>query len=88
MCLGVPGKIIEIYTVAELRMGKVDFGGVIREICLETVPEAIIGDYTIVHAGLAISLLNEQQAQLTIDALQELGLLDDSEHPIASGESE
>jgi hydrogenase expression/formation protein HypC len=52
MCLGVPGKIIEIYRSNELLMCKVDFGGVVREVCLETLPEAKVGDYTIVHAGL------------------------------------
>lgn len=72
MCLGIPGKIIEIYPTSAMRMAKVDFGGVIREVCIETLPEAKIGDYTIVHAGFALNLLSEEEAQLTLDTLREL----------------
>ena len=72
MCLGVPGKIIEIHTTGAMRMAKVDFGGVVREVCIETLPEANIGDYTIVHAGFALNLLSEEEAQLTLEALREV----------------
>lgn len=72
MCLGVPGKILEIYSVEELRMGKVAFGGVQRETCLEYVPDAQVGDYVIVHVGFAINLLSEQDAQETLDMLGEM----------------
>jgi hydrogenase expression/formation protein HypC len=72
MCLGVPGKISEIYTIAAMRMARVDFGGVFREVCLEALPEAKIGDYTIVHAGFALNLLSEEEAQSTLDLLNEL----------------
>jgi hydrogenase expression/formation protein HypC len=72
MCLGVPGKILEIYTAEGLRMGKVDFGGVKREACLEYVPEAEVGDYVIVHVGFAISMLSEREAQETLDMLQDI----------------
>jgi len=85
MCLGVPGKIIEIYDSNSMKMGKVDFGGVTREACLDFVPEAEIGDYTVIHVGFAISILSEEEAQKTlemlseIDALgEELGLYDES----------
>ncbi len=77
MCLGVPGKIIEIHAGAGLRMCKVDFGGVVREACIETLPEAKVGDYTIVHAGFALSLLSEEEANLTLDALREIAELND-----------
>jgi len=73
MCLAVPGKIIEIYDTAGMRMGKVDFGGVFREACLETVPEANIGAYVIVHAGFALSVLSESEAMETLEAFRELG---------------
>lgn len=73
MCLAVPGKITEIYTLNTLRMAKIDFGGVIREVCLEALPEAKIGDYTIVHAGFALNLLSEEDARETLDALREIG---------------
>jgi hydrogenase expression/formation protein HypC len=72
MCLAVPGKIIEIYNTGPLRMGKIDFGGVTRDICLEYVPEAEIGHYTIVHVGFAISLLSEEEARASLETLQEL----------------
>jgi hydrogenase expression/formation protein HypC len=72
MCLGVPGKIIELYTAGSLRMAKVDFGGVTREACVETLPEVKVGDFTIVHAGFALNLLSEEEAQLTLDALREV----------------
>ena len=72
MCLGVPGKIIEIDDSADLRMAKVDFGGIVREACLEYVPEAKIGDYTVIHVGFAISLLSEEEAQESLAMLREI----------------
>lgn len=73
MCLAVPGKIIEITPTPGSLMGKVDFGGVTREVCLEAIPEAQLGNYVIVHAGFALNILSEQEAQDTLDALRELG---------------
>ena len=72
MCLGIPGKIIEIYNAGGLKMGRIDFGGVFREACLEYVPEAQPGDYTIIHAGFAISLLDEDQAKADLELLIEI----------------
>jgi len=77
MCLGIPGRIVEIYKQDGLMMGKVDFGGVVREACLAYVPEAQVGDYTIVHVGFALNLINEEEAQKTLDLLNEIGLLGD-----------
>jgi hydrogenase expression/formation protein HypC len=71
MCLGIPGKIIDIYENSGLKMGKLDFGGVQREVCLAYVPEAKVGDYAIIHVGFAISVLNEEEAQATFDALSD-----------------
>ncbi len=76
MCLGVPGKIIETYEAGGLRMGKVDFGGVTREACLAYVPEAQIGDYTVIHVGFAISRLSEEEAQATLETLREMAALE------------
>lgn len=73
MCLGVPGKIVEIYTAGGIRMGKVDFGGVTREACLEALPEAKVGEYTIIHAGFGLTVLSEEDALETLQALQEIG---------------
>jgi len=75
MCLGVPARIVETQAGGLLRMGKVDFGGVSREVCLAYVPEAGVGDYVIVHAGFAISRLDEVEAQETLDLLLESGIL-------------
>ncbi len=75
MCLGIPGKIIEIYEKDRMKMGKVDFGGVVREACLDFVPEAKIGDYTIIHVGFAISLISEEEALGTLEMLREIDQL-------------
>ncbi len=72
MCLGVPGKIIEVYRTEGLRMAKVDFSGVQREACLEHVPDADVGDYVVVHVGFAISRLSEEEAQESIDLLRQI----------------
>lgn len=67
MCLALPGKILAVEGEPNLRMGKVDFSGVKKSVCLAYTPEAKVGDYVIVHVGFAISVLNEQQAQATLD---------------------
>lgn len=72
MCLGVPGKIVEIYEAGGLPMGKIDFGGVTREACLAYVPDAQVGEYTVIHVGFAISQLSEEEAQKTLDVLREI----------------
>jgi hydrogenase expression/formation protein HypC len=77
MCLGIPGKIIDIYEANDLPMGKVDFGGVTREVCLAYVPEAQIGNYTIVHVGFALNVLDEVEALETLQLLREIGALDE-----------
>jgi hydrogenase expression/formation protein HypC len=72
MCLAVPGKIIEIYENAGLKMGKIDFNGVTREACLAYVPEAKVGDYTIIHVGFALNLLDEAEALETLRLFEEI----------------
>ena len=72
MCLGVPGRITEIKRRDGLRLARVDFGGVSREVCLDYVPEAATGDYCIVHVGFAISLLSEAEAQETRSLLEQI----------------
>ena len=73
MCLGVPGKIVSVAGGdALLRAGRVSFGGVVREVSLAFVPEAGLGDYVIVHAGFAISKLDEREAERVFAYLQEL----------------
>ena len=72
MCLGVPGKIIELYDADGRRMGKIDFGGVTREACLDFVPDVAVGSYVVVHVGFAISELSEEEAQETLQTLREI----------------
>ena len=78
MCLGVPGKIIDIYESGGLKMGKVDFGGVTKEVCLAYVPEAKVGDYNVIHVGFALNLLNEEEAMETLDLLRQIGAMDEA----------
>jgi hydrogenase expression/formation protein HypC len=77
MCLGIPGKVLEIYNTNGMKMGKVDFGGVVKEACLEYLPEIEIGDYTIVHVGFGISQLDEEEAHRTMEMLREMEMLAD-----------
>lgn len=79
MCLGIPGKIVELYENMGLHMCKIDFGGVIREACIETLPEAQVGQYTIIHAGFALNLLSEEEANETLALLREMAELVDEE---------
>ncbi len=79
MCLAIPGRIVETWETTGLRMGKVDYGGVIKEACLAYVPEAKVGDYTVVHVGFALSVLDEDEAQQTLALLRQAGVLDDGE---------
>jgi hydrogenase expression/formation protein HypC len=72
MCLGIPGKVIEIYDENGLKMGKIDYSGTINKICLEYVPEIEPGQYTIVHAGFGISIIDEVEANKTLKVLEEL----------------
>ena len=72
MCLAIPGKILEIYEHDGTLMSKVDFGGVQQEVCLATTPEAQVGQYVIVHAGFALTLLSVEEAQETLRLLEEL----------------
>jgi len=81
MCLGVPGKVDEIYEANGLKMGKVDFGGVKREVCLEYVPEVEIGEYVIVHVGFAINQMSEEEAEETLDLLRQIISIEDEISP-------
>lgn len=77
MCLGIPGKITAIFEQSGMRMGTVDFGGALREVCLEAVPDAKIGDFTIVHAGFGLNILSEEEAMETLALLREIASIDD-----------
>ena len=81
MCLGVPGKITDIYEADGLRMGCIDFGGTQREACLAYVPEANVDDYVVIHVGFAISLLSEEEAMATLETLREIADLEEELGP-------
>ncbi len=77
MCLALPGRVESIHDDAGTRMGRVSFGGVIKEVCLAYVPKIAVGDWVIVHVGFAIATLDEASAQATLRTFAEIGLLDE-----------
>ena len=79
MCLAIPGKITSIETQYNgmVRMAKVLFGGITKEASLEMVPKAQIGDYVLVHVGVAISIVDEQEAKKTFEYLEGIGELEE-----------
>lgn len=78
MCLAIPGQILSIRDDDPLlRMGRVSFGGVVKEVCLAYVPEAKVGEYAIVHVGFALSILDEAEAHRVFDYLREIGDLEE-----------
>jgi hydrogenase expression/formation protein HypC len=82
MCLAIPGKVVETYDQGGLRMAKVQFGGIVREACLEYLPEAQTGEYVLVHVGFAISRVDEAEAERTYQALIELDQLNELDSPV------
>jgi hydrogenase expression/formation protein HypC len=81
MCLGIPGKVIETYREHDVLMGKVDFSGISRRVCLEHVSAAQPGDYVLVHVGFALSLLDEEEAGRVFTFLEEMNQLDELNVP-------
>ena len=77
MCLAIPGKVEEIFTEGDLRMGRVNFGGVVKRVCLDYVPDVVAGDYTIVHVGFALSKIDQEEAEKTLALFREMGVLDE-----------
>jgi hydrogenase expression/formation protein HypC len=82
MCLAIPGKVVETYDQRGLRMAKVQFGDIVREACLEYVPETDVGEYVLVHVGFAISRIDEAEAECTYQALRDLDQLTELESPV------
>jgi hydrogenase expression/formation protein HypC len=85
MCLGIPGKILSVYEENGTKMAKIDFGGVTREACIQVIPEAQPGDWTIVHAGFALNLLSEKEALETLEILREMSELAEKEESPPKG---
>ena len=87
MCLAVPGEIISIdESVPELRMAKVNIGGNILNACVEWLPEAGLGDFVLVHAGMALSTIDKEAAEATFEVFREItDKLDEEDARLASG---
>ena len=81
MCLGIPGKVIETYREHDVLMGKIDFSGVCKRVCLEHVPDVLPGDYVLVHVGFALSRIDGAEAQRVFDFLEEMNQLDELQEP-------
>jgi hydrogenase expression/formation protein HypC len=82
MCLAIPGKVVETFEQAGMRMGRVQFGGIVREACLDYVPETQVGEYVLLHVGFAISRIDEAEAERTYQALKDLDQLTELESPV------
>lgn len=90
MCLGIPGKVIEIAPLEQdgaMRMGKVEFGEIAKDICLAYLPDVEVGDYVLVHVGFAISKLDEEEAAEIFSYIEELGELSDMNDPFAASDA-
>ena len=79
MCLGIPGKVLEIHSPdGGVPMGKVEFGGITRDICLAYLPDVVVGDYVLVHVGFAISKIDEEEAQEIFSYIEQIGELSET----------
>ena len=81
MCLAIPGRVIEQFARQGMRMARVQFGGIVREACLEYVPDAQIGQYVLVHVGFAISVVDEEEARRTYELLEQMDQLSELDAP-------
>ncbi|HUA98678.1 MAG TPA: HypC/HybG/HupF family hydrogenase formation chaperone [Terracidiphilus sp.] len=77
MCLAIPGRVEEITTDGIIRVGRVNFGGVVKRVCLDYVPEVEVGDYTLVHVGFALSKIDAETAEQTLEDFRALGVLEE-----------
>ena len=85
MCLGIPGRLLSRFDLHGQPMGRVDFGGVVKSICLAYVPEIVPGEYTIVHVGFAITVVDERSALESLELFRQMGMLDDELGPETVG---
>ena len=77
MCLAIPGKVVETYREHDVFMGKVDFGGVAKKVCLDHVPDVQVGKYVLVHVGFALSVVDEDEAQQVFSFLRQMNELEE-----------
>jgi hydrogenase expression/formation protein HypC len=85
MCLAIPGKVLQAEDQNGLRVGRVQFGGIVRSVRLDFVPEARVGDYVMVHVGFAISQVDEEEAERMYDLLREMGAMEAELPPSEDG---
>lgn len=85
MCLAVPGQVESVFDENNVRMGRVNFGGVVKDVCLAFVPEIQVGDYALVHVGFAISRMDEAAAQETLRTFEQLGVLEEARGDLGAG---
>jgi hydrogenase expression/formation protein HypC len=83
MCLAIPGRVDEVFEENGLKMGKVNFGGIVKRVCLDFVPEIVVSDYAIVHVGFAIERVDQETAEKTLEVFRKMGVL---EEELADGE--
>ena len=81
MCLGVPGRVVDTFVEHDVLMGKVDFGGIAKRVCLEHVPDVRPGDYVLVHVGFALTRLDEAEARRVFEFLEAMDQLDELDAP-------
>jgi hydrogenase expression/formation protein HypC len=79
MCLSIPGRVTETFRDGEILMGKVAFGGIVRSVCLEHVPDAVAGEYVLVHVGFALARIDEEEARRIFEFLESIEQLDSPE---------
>jgi len=89
MCLAIPGKVMDIQSDEQgVRMGRTNFGGIVKQVCLEYTPEVKVGDYVLVHVGFALGTVDEEEARRTYQALEDLDQLNDLEEQPLSAPAE
>jgi hydrogenase expression/formation protein HypC len=81
MCLGVPGRVVELVPEDDLLMAQVEFGGIKKRVCVEHVPEVRVGDYVLVHVGFALARIDEDEARRVFELLEEMKQLEELEEP-------
>lgn len=89
MCLAVPGRVVSVMTADGMRVGRVDFGGIAKDVALDLLPEADVGDFVLVHVGLAISKVDAETARETLAWVRQMGPIEEElgaeTHPLAKG---
>lgn len=79
MCLGIPGKVIGLYEMNGMKMAKIDFSGIVKEACMEYLPDIKIGDYTLIHVGFGLSIIDEVEALETMNLLNQIAAMGEEE---------